>query len=141
MDILFTNPSVSTFYTRLDTSGNSGYDLYAPEDTLIPGHTTVYIHYGVIAVAQSGSGIFLCPRSSISRTPLRLANSIGILDPTYRGEVIAALENTRDDEYHIRRGDRLVQLCLPDLKPFNVHITDVVTQTERGAGGFGSTGR
>lgn len=144
MDILLQDSSIIDFYTRPgkdSTQGNSGYDLHVPGDIIIPPHSVVFVNHGLVAVTHSGSGFYLYPRSSISRTPLRLANSVGVIDPLYRGCIIAALENTGNEEYRISRGDRLVQLCLPDLRPFNVNITDVVHQTERGSGGFGSTGR
>lgn len=144
MDILVSDTTAIEFYTRPGkdtTQGNSGYDLHVPGDIVIPPRSVVFVNHGVVAVAHGGSGFYLYPRSSISRTPLRLANSVGIIDPSYRGCIIAALENTSDTEYRISRGDRLVQLCLPDLRPFNVNITDVVTETTRGSGGFGSTGR
>ena len=104
MDILISDSTAIEFYTRPgkeSTQGNSGYDLHVPGDIVIPARSVVLVNHGVIAVAQSGSGFYLYPRSSISRTPLRLANSVGIIDPSYRGCILAALENTSDEEYRI----------------------------------------
>jgi dUTP pyrophosphatase len=84
---------------------------------------------------------YIYPRSSISKTPLRLANSVGIIDSGYRGELIAVFDNISDYEYIILPGTRLVQTCLPDLIPFSVKLVDNdFPTTERGDGGFGSTG-
>lgn len=144
MDILISDVTLMDMYLapeKRSTQGNSGYDLFVPADIIIPPHTVVQINHGIIATTHTGCGFYLYPRSSMSRTPLRLANSVGIIDPEYRGCIIAAVENTSDREYRVSRGDRLVQLCLPDLRPFRVDITDVVSETTRGTGGFGSTGR
>ena len=82
------------------------------------------------------------PRSSISKTPLRLANSVGIIDSGYRGELIAVFDNRNETPYEIPCYARLVQACRPDLLPFGVNMVDNdFNQTERGAGGFGSTGQ
>lgn len=86
------------------------------------------------------AGFFLLPRSSIAKTPLRLANSIGLIDPTYRGCLMAALENTSSGDITIHAGTRLMQVCLPSLEPFRVDWVDYLPQTQRGAGAFGSTG-
>ena len=100
-------------------------------------------------------GFYLYPRSSISKTRMRLANSVGIIDAGYRGELIAAVDTTgvygSQDIHHIwsatlgpiKRFDRYFQICAPDLAPFAVQIVDsedVLGATARGSGGFGSTG-
>jgi len=80
-------------------------------------------------------------RSSISKTPLMLANSVGIMDAGYRGECKAALKNISNNEYVIQPYTRLVQACRPDLAPFGVRIVnEAFDTTARGSGGFGSTG-
>jgi len=95
-------------------------------------------------------GYYLYPRSSIIRTSLRLANSVGIIDAGYRGEIIAVVDNidkSRDlkaviGEY-ARQNERLFQICAPDLSAFYVKIVEIEEElgiTERGSGGFGSTG-
>lgn len=100
-------------------------------------------------------GFYLYPRSSISKTRIRLANSVGIIDAGYRGELIAAVDTMgvygSHDIHHIwgetlgpiKRFDRYFQICAPDLAPFAVQIVDsedALGATTRGAGGFGSTG-
>ena len=83
----------------------------------------------------------LVPRSSISKTPLRMANSIGIIDAGYRGEIMAAVDNRGDKDYMIVPGQRLFQIVHPTLCPFNVGVVDKLSETDRGDGGFGSTGK
>lgn len=81
----------------------------------------------------------LFPRSSISKTPLRLANSIGLIDAGYRGELIAALDNTSEEEYVIKKNDKLVQLVSFTGEPLSFELVDELDETSRGEGGFGST--
>lgn len=102
------------------------------------------------------TGFYLYPRSSISKTRMRLANSVGIIDAGYRGDIIAAVDTIglfgSNDIWHvwketlspIQKYDRYFQLCAPDLSAFQVHIVDTEAElgalTTRGEGGFGSTG-
>lgn len=101
-------------------------------------------------------GFYLYPRSSISKTRMRLANSVGIIDAGYRGDLIAAVDTIglfgSNDIWHvwketlspIKKYDRYFQVCAPDLSSFLVHIvpteSELGTLTTRGTGGFGSTG-
>lgn len=84
---------------------------------------------------------FIYPRSSIAKTKLRLANSVGVVDSGYRGEIMAALDNISDQEYIVPRGMRLVQLVAPAGNITRVTVVESFDQTVRGAGGFGSTNR
>jgi dUTP pyrophosphatase len=88
---------------------------------------------------------YLYPRSSTgTKTPLRLANSVGIIDSGYRGPLIAAFDNGNEDDFQIQDKQRLVQICAPDLSyPIYVILVDSeeeLGKTNRGSGGFGSTG-
>lgn len=101
------------------------------------------------------TGYYMYPRSSLSKTPLRLANSVGIIDSGYRGHIIGMFdvvniceteENIdRDADYFIEKYDRLVQICAPGLVPIFAEIVNTLEElgerTERGSGGFGSTGK
>ena len=89
-------------------------------------------------------GYELWPRSSISKTPLQMANSIGLIDANYRGEIMACVRNVSNECYTIEKGAKLFQLCMPDKLPFYVnmekHMIDTIDlNTLRGEGGFGST--
>jgi len=96
-------------------------------------------------------GYYLYPRSSIVKTPFRLSNSVGIIDSGYRGEIMAVVDNidseNNDIKVCIRKYmsfmTRMFQICSPTLEPFLVEIVDSEEElgsTERGSGGFGSTG-
>jgi dUTPase len=101
------------------------------------------------------TGFYLYPRSSLSKTKLRLANSVGIIDSGYRGNLIGMFDvvnmddeviqnKNRDYDYCAKVNDRLVQICGPGLVPIYVEMVNSLdelgSETERGSGGFGSTG-
>ena len=95
------------------------------------------------------------PRSSLSKTQLRLANSVGIIDSGYRGHLMgmfdvvnidsSELSHNKEGDYFGKEYDRYLQICAPGLVPIIVEIVnskeDLGEETERGDGGFGSTGR
>ena len=92
------------------------------------------------------------PRSSLSKTQLRLANSVGIIDAGYRGHLMGMFDvvnidpdDDKDADYFGKKFDRYLQICAPGLVPIVVEIVntkeELGEETERGDGGFGSTGR
>ncbi len=124
---------------------NAGFDLFVPPDTQINGENKTHFlnHQIKCAAFNSSTGqpssYFLYPRSSISKTPYRLANSVGIIDSGYRGNIIAALDII--DSYQ-PFPEKIVQICAPNLESIHVTLVDSIDQlgfTERGEGGFGST--
>lgn len=133
--------TVKDYYVKYNKNTDSGFDLHAPEKLIIPPHTTVKLNHKVrCEVIGEPQGYYLIPRSSISKTPLICHNSIGVIDFTYRGDIIGAIYNGGNEEYVIEQGTRLFQLCSPDLKPLDIEFVDKLSETERGSGGFGSTG-
>lgn len=141
MQAIIRDPTVTKYYHgNTSTDRNSGYDLYLPSDTHFPAGATVMVNFGVAMKTVSGSGYWLLPRSSLSKTPLRLANSVGLVDPTYRGGLIGAFYNTGPADIEIPAGTRLLQVAVPTLMPFRVEWVSSLDDTERGHGGFGSTG-
>ena len=97
-------------------------------------------------------GYYLYPRSSIVKTPFRLSNSVGIIDSGYRGEIMAVVDNIDSANNDMKACickymtpmTRMFQICSPTLEPFFVEIVETEealgSSTERGNGGFGSTG-
>lgn len=121
---------------------DSGFDLYPniQENFLIPAKSIGYkIPLGIKCAPQDDSGYYLYPRSSIVKTPLRLVNSVGIIDMTYRGEIMAVVDNISNEDFVLKPGMSLFQLCAPDLKPLQVEFTAGLPSSQRGEGGFGST--
>jgi len=136
---------VNHFYTSPLNPGNAGFDLFVPEDVVFAAGERKFVSMRVKAVVES-DGVqchyWLVPRSSISKTGLMMMNSVGVIDKTYRGELIAALWNTTDSEVRVEKGQRLVQIVSGGMQSFDkLVLVDALDQTERGEGGFGSTGR
>ncbi len=121
-------------------SGDAGLDLYVLENQIIKAGETSKIKLGISCENKDNKGYFLFPRSSISKTPLRMANSIGLIDGGYRGEIMAVCDNIKDYDYSISKGDRLFQLVSADLSEIKFKIKDKLSDSSRGEGGFGSTG-
>ena len=138
--------SDATLYaSRANYSTDSGFDVCMPSDVTLEPNSTTMIDLGVRCELRSPKGTvvhgyYLYPRSSISKTPLRLANSVGIIDAGYRGILRVAVDNRSNAPYNLSKGDRLFQICMPSLAPFEVVFDAINTNTERGEGGFGSTG-
>ena len=87
------------------------------------------------------TGYYLYPRSSISKSGIRLANSVGIIDAGYRGQLIAMVDVVYCSEYVLDAYDKMFQICAPSLIPIIAEVVDELGEkTQRGEGGFGSTG-
>jgi dUTP pyrophosphatase len=135
-----------------DPHPNSGFDLVFPHDETFFGINSKMVDFGIkcemrlhdtINNNSKPSGFYLYPRSSISKTPLMLANHTGIIDSGYRGYIIGAFRMLSAGSWTANRHERLLQICTPNLEPFLVKIVDLdfFTDTNRGGGGFGSTGK
>ena len=84
---------------------------------------------------------WLLPRSSISKTSLRMSNSIGLIDQDYLGPIMAYVDNISDQDVFIEKGNRLFQIVSPTLTPLVIKLTESFKETERGEKGFGSSGK
>ena len=120
--------------------GDAGLDLYVLEDTHFEPGETKAIKLGISCEPEDGIAYYLFPRSSISKTPLRMANSIGLIDGGYRGEIMAMCDNIKTENYMAEKGQRLFQLVATDSSPIHYELVDELEMTTRGTGGFGSTG-
>ena len=121
-------------------NGDAGLDLYIlNKEKFLPGETKL-IKLGISCEPFDGKPYYLFPRSSISKTPLRLSNSIGLIDAGYRGEIMAPCDNIKDFEYTIEEGQRLFQLVASDNSSISFSLVDELSESSRGTGGFGSTG-
>lgn len=143
------NKQISTEYP------NAGFDLLVPNDFSIELLDSKIVHNTeVICCMKNSNNIplsyYLYPRSSITKTPLRLANSVGIIDSGYRGTIKAVFDikkeefdNTSEKPIIQEKFTRIVQICSPTLKPLKVTFVEKIEDlgiTSRGSGGFGSTG-
>ena len=134
---------------------DSGFDLFLPDaGRQFTSNGVNKVDFQVRCSAQIVSsyninyeyytGYYVYPRSSLSKTALRLANSTGIIDAGYRGHLIGMFDCNRDG-FQTEQYDRLVQVCAPNLMPIFVNVVetmeDLGPNTSRGNGGFGSSGR
>ena len=120
--------------------GDAGLDLYILEDMHFEAGETRAIKMGISCEPEDGKAYYLIPRSSISKTPLRMANSIGLIDGGYRGEIMAVCDNIKTEGYTVEKGQRLFQLVAADSSPIEYELVVEIEMTTRGTGGFGSTG-
>lgn len=151
-------PMLREFYTSRVANHNesvmtsqhpdSGFDLGIPESKTLTKRLANKIPLAINCSFSAPNGqhlpYYLYPRSSISRTPLRLSNSVGIIDSGYRGVITAVVDSHCDNQYDISSHERYFQICHPNLQPFVVEIAPNINDlgsTIRGSGGFGSTGR
>ena len=129
---------------------DAGFDLFVPDDiNIMPYTRNNKINYNIkcaMFYKNKLCAYHLYVRSSTgSKTPLRLSNSVGIIDAEYRGDIISVFDNNSDKMYVVKSGDRLVQICPPNLTyPIKVELVDNLDKlgfTKRNDCGFGSTGR
>lgn len=118
-------------------------DLYAAENVIIPAHSfSNMVRSGVHIALPEGWVAFILPRSSIGfKTPLRLSNSMGVIDAGYRGPLGILYDNLSDSDYTINKGDRIAQLLIRPNYQFKPKIVDKLDETERGETGFGASGK
>jgi len=158
LEILCLDSTVSTFYpvalyNRSDA--NAGFDLFTSADVQVE-QTPQFVPFGIVArllkvepmpngtsneYIKTDSHFLLMPRSSIYKSGLLMANSTGVIDKSYRGELKAPVWSMTAQS-NVKKGERLFQIVAPDMGWIrNVRLVDSLPDTERGAGGFGSTGR
>ena len=122
----------------------AGADLYActeQEVRILPGET-VLIPTGIAAAIPAGYAGFVFARSGLSvKMGLAPANKVGVIDADYRGEILVALSNQSGQVRLVRDGDRIAQLVIEKVETPDFEEVDELPSTERGAGGFGSTGK
>ncbi|CDE32621.1 deoxyuridine 5'-triphosphate nucleotidohydrolase [Ruminococcus sp. CAG:403] len=126
------------------TTGSAGSDLYAAleEPLSIPAGAIRSIPTGIAAEPDTDSvALLIFPRSGLaSKHGITLANAIGLVDSDYRGEICVPLINLGKEAFTIEPGMRIAQLVVSPILLPEIEVTDTLTETQRGAGGFGSTG-
>lgn len=143
------NQKVSDTINHVD----AGFDLFTPSQQVLTQEKVQKIDYQIICSAQMissslydvvNTGYYMYPRSSISKSHLRLANNTGIIDAGYRGHLMGMFDVVYASETTVNPFDRHLQICAPNLVPILVNMVSLLSQlgeqTERGSGGFGSTG-
>ncbi len=125
------------------TAGAACWDMYADVvvPTIIEPGQSKLISTGVAMAIPAGKVGLLFPRSGLAaKQNIRLANCVGVIDSDYRGEVKAALYNDGSKPFLVEGGMRIAQLMIVDCDTTEFDVVDDLDETERGEGGFGSTG-
>ncbi|WP_311492108.1 dUTP diphosphatase [uncultured Anaerococcus sp.] len=126
------------------TECSAGIDLYCKtnQDIIIKSKETVKIHTGLYVEIPEGYFGAVYPRSSTGvKKHLMLANTVGVIDSDYRGELMIFFYNYGDKEQVIENGDRLAQLVIQPYLRCEIQKVEELSDSERGEGGFGSTGK
>ncbi len=127
------------------TPGSAGLDLCActDEPTVLKAGERTVIPTGIaIAIESNEAAAFVYARSGLGiKHGISLSNGVGVIDSDYRGEICVGLINTSREDYTIEPGERIAQLVLAPVIPAEPVEVEELDKTERGTGGFGSTGR
>ena len=126
------------------TDGSAGMDLKAclKEDVILKPLERALISTGIaISLPSSKYGAFIFARSGLSsKKGITLANCVGVIDSDYTGEIKVSLINLSNEEYTVTNGERIAQMVIMEVKKASFAVVDELEKTERGSGGFGSTG-
>ena len=127
------------------TPGSAGYDLCAAIDAplvLRPGERVLVPTGWAADPGSDDCVLMICARSGLAlRKGIALANGVGIVDSDYRGEISVAAVNLSDEPYTLQPGERFAQLLVVPVRTPELEVVDELDETERGAGGFGHSGK
>lgn len=134
--LLSNNAKVPT----LGSPGAAGYDLYAAEECLVHPENRALVSTDIAVEVPIGYYARIAPRSGLACKGVTV--DAGVVDADYRGTVKVLLVNHKKvDPYHVKKGDRIAQMILEKILTLEIEVVDSLGSTERGTGGFGSTGQ
>lgn len=120
----------------------AGADLYALNDAVIPAGKTVKMRTGIAMELPEGTVGLIYARSGLAtKRNLAPANKVGVIDSDYRGEIVVALFNHGETDETVEAGERIAQLVIAPYYVASFEEVAELGETERGSGGFGSTGK
>lgn len=121
--------------------GDAGMDVRSVADIVVPARGRALVPTGLVMMLPLGYEAQVRPRSGLAlKSGITVLNTPGTIDAGYRGEVGVILFNTGDGDFRVAKGDKIAQLVIAPVTRAEVSETFEVDETERGAGGFGSTG-
>lgn len=126
------------------TEGSVGYDISACLDgeVEIPPGETRMVGSGLSIALERGYAAFIYARSGMAvKHGVYPANCVGVIDSDYRGEIIVGLRNASKEAFTVKDGDRIAQMVITECTLPELIVSETLDETERGAGGFGSTGK
>jgi dUTP pyrophosphatase len=131
----------SALVPQYKTVGSAGCDIHASHDVCIPAKGgTAMVPTGISVEVPEGYECQARPRSGLAKQGIVVFNSPGTVDSDFRGEMMIMLINHSTKDYHVRAQDRIAQLVFAPVVQAKFEVVDELTPTERGAGGWGSTG-
>ncbi len=126
------------------TSGSAAFDLVSASEMpiIVPAGKRVLIPTGIAISLPENTVAVISARSGLSaKKGITAANGIGVIDSDYRGEIFFSAANISDEDYTVTPGERVAQMMIMPVLMANFIVCDELDETERGAGGFGSTGK
>ena len=127
---------------QFKTLGSAGMDVCCIEDVLLQPSQFKIVKTGLAMQVEQGYEIQVRPRSGLAcKHGITVINAPGTVDSDYTGEVCVGLINLSSQDYYISAGDRIAQLVINKIEQPTIELVDELQQTQRGAGGFGSTGK
>lgn len=121
--------------------GDAGMDVRSVEDLTVPARGRALVHTGLVMLLPPGWEAQVRPRSGLAlKSGITVLNTPGTIDSGYRGEVGVILFNSSDADFRVSKGDKIAQIVVAPAVRAEIVETAEIDETERGSGGFGSTG-
>lgn len=140
--LLTSSAKVPTYGTPYSAGADLYLDLDGYDSVTVYPDVTLKAHTGIALEIKEGYFGAIYARSSLaSKKGIRPANCVGVIDSDYRGEIIVPLRNDGNEAVELNKGDRIAQIIFSPYKQASFEVTSELSDTNRGAGGFGSTGR
>ena len=142
IEILITRSDPSLSLPAYAKLGDAGADLCSSEDLVIAPGERALVSTGLSIALPDGFAAFVHPRSGLAiKSGIGIVNSPGTIDSGYRGEIkVIVINHDRTDDFVIKRGDRIAQLVIQRVENAQFVEVEILPESARGAGGFGSTG-
>lgn len=122
-------------------ASDAGMDVRSVEDVTVPAKGRVLVHTGLVMLLPPMFEAQVRPRSGLAlKHGITVLNTPGTIDAGYRGEVGVILANFGDSDFEVRKGDKIAQIVVAPVLQAHIEEADEIDETDRGSGGFGSTG-
>lgn len=127
---------------KYQTEEAAGFDLHSVEEKIIKAGERDVIKTGLAVALPKGYELQVRPRSGLAlKNGITVLNTPGTVDSDYRGELMVILLNTSKEDFVIKKGERIAQAVIKEILQADFAVVDELDSTERGTGGFGSTGK
>ena len=145
IDVRILDPRLKANMPQYATEGSAGLDLRACIDDIMsikPGETTLVPGGIAIHIADPGLAAVILPRSGLGhKHGIVLGNLVGLIDSDYQGQIFVSVWNRGNDPFELKPLERIAQLVVVPVVQVSFNVVDTFDESERGAGGFGSTGK